>query len=449
MVVSADKMLVGELEHIYVDPPGVNVVARIDTGATSSSLHAENVVPFERDGEDWVRFDMMISESDSVSMERRIIRHVRVVQQADPGGSRRPVVAMRVRLGEIQDTFEFTLADRSHLENEMILGRYTGHNFWALTGLDAAIDLCELAGRDDLVEKYRSLRDSYYDRFMARLREVSDDRGGRIPPGLDVVGGTDWGNLLAVYPGGLMDPFDPLVTSTFDYIRQERMAEGIAMWQQSMHHYITERVAQTALIRGEQERVLDDFYAMLLHTGSCHEGFEWGIFPWNGRDYCIGFPGSLTCNFPPHGWYAALMNTLFRNMLVREEGDMLHLCSALSPAWTRPGDKVVVERAPTWFGQVTFTLDVSESAAVLEFNPQGCARTMPARVVFHAPYYVRVKKARINGEDVSSPGPEIELPLSGGELRMEWERLPAEPRSYQHIVEWYKEEYRRRWTEGR
>ena len=123
VVVSADKMLVGELEYVYIDPPGVNVVARIDTGATSSSLHAENLVPFERDGEDWVRFDMVVSESDSVSVERQVIRHVRVVQQADPGGSRRPVVAMRVRLGDIQDTFELTLADRSHLENEMILGR--------------------------------------------------------------------------------------------------------------------------------------------------------------------------------------------------------------------------------------------------------------------------------------------------------------------------------------
>lgn len=123
VVVSADKMLVGELEYVFMDPPGVSVVARIDTGATSSSLHAENLVPFERDGEDWIRFDMMVNEADSVSVERQILRHVRVVQQADPSGSRRPVVEMRVQLGEIQDTFEFTLADRSHLENELILGR--------------------------------------------------------------------------------------------------------------------------------------------------------------------------------------------------------------------------------------------------------------------------------------------------------------------------------------
>lgn len=123
VVVTSDKMLVGELENIWIEPPGVSVVARMDTGATSSSVHANNVVRFERDGEDWVRFDLPLGTDESVTLERPIVRHARVVQQADPEGSRRPVVELRVRLGDVQDTFEFTLADRSHLENEWILGR--------------------------------------------------------------------------------------------------------------------------------------------------------------------------------------------------------------------------------------------------------------------------------------------------------------------------------------
>ena len=100
VVVSADKMLVGELEYVWIDPPGVTAVARIDTGATSSSVNADNVMPFERDGDDWVRFDMIVSDKQVVTVEE-----------------------MRVRLGDVQDTFEFTLADRSHLENDLILGR--------------------------------------------------------------------------------------------------------------------------------------------------------------------------------------------------------------------------------------------------------------------------------------------------------------------------------------
>jgi hypothetical protein len=123
VVVSADKMLVGELEYVWIDPPGVTAVARIDTGATSSSVNADNVMPFERDGDDWVRFDMIVSDKQVVTVERQVVRYARVIQQADPDGSRRPVVEMRVSLGDVPDTFEFTLADRSHLENDLILGR--------------------------------------------------------------------------------------------------------------------------------------------------------------------------------------------------------------------------------------------------------------------------------------------------------------------------------------
>ena len=122
VVTSDGKILVGELERIWVDPPGMTMIARIDTGAQSSSLSAENLVEFERDGDDWVRFDVVVAEQ-STTLEREVVRHVRVVQQADPEGTRRPVVSMRLLLGNVQDSFDFTLADRSHLEYQSILGR--------------------------------------------------------------------------------------------------------------------------------------------------------------------------------------------------------------------------------------------------------------------------------------------------------------------------------------
>ncbi|MEQ8689482.1 MAG: RimK/LysX family protein, partial [Pseudomonadales bacterium] len=83
---------------------------------------AENVTPFERDGEDWVRFDL-IDKDTNVSIELPVERYVRVIQQSDKEGTRRPVVRMRIMLGNVKDSFDFTLADRSHLEQNMILGR--------------------------------------------------------------------------------------------------------------------------------------------------------------------------------------------------------------------------------------------------------------------------------------------------------------------------------------
>jgi hypothetical protein len=120
--VSSDKLVVGEVERVLLDPPGGHIVARIDTGAGSSSLHAENMKEFERDGKRWVRFDLKLDNGVS-TIERPIKRFVRVVQQADPKGSRRPVVELQVRLGNVRETIEFTLADRSHMDNEMMLGR--------------------------------------------------------------------------------------------------------------------------------------------------------------------------------------------------------------------------------------------------------------------------------------------------------------------------------------
>jgi len=122
IMASDDKMVLGEVERVWIDPPGLSVEARIDTGASFSSLHGDNITRFERDGDDWVRFDIG-SGDDIKTLERPVKKFVRVYQQADRTGSRRPVVELRLYLGNVKDTFEFTLADRSHLQHGAILGR--------------------------------------------------------------------------------------------------------------------------------------------------------------------------------------------------------------------------------------------------------------------------------------------------------------------------------------
>ncbi|MFO8057312.1 MAG: hypothetical protein R6V10_08465 [bacterium] len=343
-------------------------------------------------------------------------------------------------------------------DNEMIRGRYTGHNFWALNGLSGAISICELLGEHELAAEYSSFREDYRGHFLSVLREVARKRNGVIPPGLDVPGGTSWGNLLPVYPGRIMDPFDPLVTATFDDYRNNHMEEGIGTWHKWLHHYLTERVAQTALVRGEQEKALHEFYSMLLHTGSCHEGFEWTIFPWDNRDYCIDMGTSQFCNFPPHGWYAADLNILFRNMLVREEGETLHLASAISPEWARPGERVSVENAPTYWGKLSYVIEFRLEGAVLNFSLQETEtnHAKPEKVRFHLPYFVKTHSVTMDGRALEFEKEALDLPPScfNGEkkectLRFEWERLPAEELSYENMVEWYKAEYRRRWKESK
>ena len=344
------------------------------------------------------------------------------------------------------------MPETNAFDNETITGHYTGHNFWALAGLIAAADVARTAGDTKLEKRCLKIHKEYLEDFLSVLRKVAKDRDGVIPPGLDIKGGTDWGNLLAVYPWKTMDPFDPLVTDTFNYFRDERMQEGIAMWHQSLHHYITERVAQTALVRGEQEHVLDDFYGMLLHTGSCHEGFEWTVFPWGARDYCVQVPGNQICNFPPHGWYAADMNLLFRNMLVREDGENLHLCSTISPEWAKPGDSIEVRDAPVWLEvektllnfKLSYTLKFDENSAFFKIDHGPVSKNLNEKgnVIFHVPYFLDMKNVKSIDNDVELKDGTIEFPLKSCEIQMQFKRKDLPARNYKTAVEKYKEKYK-------
>ena len=123
VVDSEEKITVGQLERIRIEPQGAVLTARIDTGANSNSLSAENLVYFQRDGDDWVRFDVRTDDGLLNTLEREVQRHIRVIQQSDPEGTRRPMIYLRVRLGNVLGNFEFNLTDRSHLKHPAILGR--------------------------------------------------------------------------------------------------------------------------------------------------------------------------------------------------------------------------------------------------------------------------------------------------------------------------------------
>lgn len=121
VMISGSKMVVGDLEQVWIDPPGIPLNARIDTTAANNALLGEEIVEFERDGKSWVRFVLHAPDSDApISLERRVARHVRTVQSGGEG-IKRPIVRMRLKLGDVQDTFSFVLTDRA--DHPVILGR--------------------------------------------------------------------------------------------------------------------------------------------------------------------------------------------------------------------------------------------------------------------------------------------------------------------------------------
>jgi hypothetical protein len=122
VMISGSKMVVGDVEQVWLDPPGIALNARIDTTVANNALLGEDIVEFERDGKSWVRFALRSPDSDEpIPLERRVSRHVRTVQSGGGEGTKRAVVRMRLELGDVQDTFWFVLTD--HADYPVILGR--------------------------------------------------------------------------------------------------------------------------------------------------------------------------------------------------------------------------------------------------------------------------------------------------------------------------------------
>ena len=118
------KLLVGALEQVWMPNLELELPARIDTGAETSSLDARNIEPFERNGKRWVRFEITHPQSkEPLVLERKRERVVSIVQANTPEPERRQVIKLGVVIGTVKQTAEFTLSNRSHLDYQVLIGR--------------------------------------------------------------------------------------------------------------------------------------------------------------------------------------------------------------------------------------------------------------------------------------------------------------------------------------
>lgn len=116
------KLMLGRIEWVWLDLMGQTFKAKIDTGAKSSSLSAENIQEFERDGQRWVRFNMP-EDMEKKVYEAPLIKYQNVRQASVEEMDKRPKVMLVIRIGDLSEETEFTLTDRSNMNYPVLLGR--------------------------------------------------------------------------------------------------------------------------------------------------------------------------------------------------------------------------------------------------------------------------------------------------------------------------------------
>jgi hypothetical protein len=343
-------------------------------------------------------------------------------------------------------------------DNEAITGHYTGHSFWALLGLRYAVFMAKAMGRQADADRWQTIHDEYKTNFLTQLRALAATSDGYIPPGMEsVTDGNDWANASGgLYPFEVLAKDDPLARKTLELVRDANYQEGVMTYggnawvakQQkqaggtephgTLHHYETFYVTEGNTILGEQRKVIEDLYSILVHTSSTNAGFEFGIPAWSTRD-----PQD---NFTPHGWFAARYMAQIRNLLVREEGTEVHLASALAPLWIRPGRQVRVTDAPTFFGSIGYTLDSRQDGATLSLAARWKDDAGPTAVVFHVPWFVTAESAMVDGRPAAVANGVIVLPPNARTVEIVWRRSPEPNLSYDEGVRLFLEKYYRRPT---
>ena len=119
---SVELPIIGEVERVVLEPGGAVLEARVDSGATTSSIDARDIEAYEKDGKPWVRFNVPMGEGDPQAYDLAVVRTASIKRHgAEP--IERPVVELTVRLGDMAEASEFSLTDRGDFDFPVLLGR--------------------------------------------------------------------------------------------------------------------------------------------------------------------------------------------------------------------------------------------------------------------------------------------------------------------------------------
>ncbi|UCG63371.1 MAG: ATP-dependent zinc protease [Deltaproteobacteria bacterium] len=121
-VAAQSKEVVGWLEKVRIYPGNLLLHAKVDTGAENSSLNASHIIEFERDGQQWVRFDVTDRNRRTVTFEQRLLRVAKIKRHGSKPQPRFAIL-LGICLGNIYKEVEVNLVDRSDFVFQMLIGR--------------------------------------------------------------------------------------------------------------------------------------------------------------------------------------------------------------------------------------------------------------------------------------------------------------------------------------
>ena len=114
--------IIGVVEPVFVKPFAKPFLARIDSGAATSSIDVRDLKVFERDGKPWVSFEIVHPDSKEKQLYKRPVKRKVSITRSN-GAEHRFAVELEIQLGDLTLTREFTLGNREKFEYPVLIGR--------------------------------------------------------------------------------------------------------------------------------------------------------------------------------------------------------------------------------------------------------------------------------------------------------------------------------------
>jgi hypothetical protein len=121
-----EKKVIGRKEKISLPDLGLRSVwAKIDTGAFTSSLHAEAIREEVQDGKKVLKFEILMPKHKDFTGKTLSFEKYRQKKVKNSFGQAETRYLIVTKIKIAGDTFdaEFTLSDRSSMKNSILLGR--------------------------------------------------------------------------------------------------------------------------------------------------------------------------------------------------------------------------------------------------------------------------------------------------------------------------------------
>lgn len=120
------KPIIGWREWVDLPDLGIQKIkAKVDTGAKSSALHAENIEVFKKGNRDRVRFTVFPiqkTEDGALALEADLLGY-KFVRSSSGHEHLRPIIKTHISLGPYLYELDVTLAKRDLMGFRLLLGR--------------------------------------------------------------------------------------------------------------------------------------------------------------------------------------------------------------------------------------------------------------------------------------------------------------------------------------